>query len=76
MRLFQILGKLEALALRRIISLEKRLLKGMHLCEQHKEFMSDYLFSNHIEQVSESLLNNFYYIPHQAVLKPLVLLPN
>lgn len=61
-------------AQRRFHSLEKRLLQNSSLYELYSEFMTDYLKSGHMEEISSSIATNssekIYYIPHHSVIKP------
>lgn len=60
------------IAHRNFLSLERRLLKCPALYKQYRDFMQDYLDSNHMDAVPNTTVNSHhtYYIPHHCVLKP------
>lgn len=59
------------LALRRFLSLERRLLQNPTLYEAYSTFMQDYLDSHHMEKITNDITSTkTYYIPHHCVLKP------
>lgn len=65
------LGNSQTIAIRRFISLEKRLLKDPKLKEMYLKFIEEYRQLGHLEEY-----NNFdpntphYFLPHHCVLKP------
>lgn len=60
-----------SLALRRFLSLERRLLRTPALYKEYADFMQEYLQNKHMEPVQNvPANNNSYYIPHHCVLKP------
>lgn len=61
-----------AIALKRFLSLEKKLDANADLKNAYVAFMDDYAACNHLEEVfaPSSDVGNFYYIPHHGVLRP------
>lgn len=61
-----------SIALRRFLSMEKRLLRDASAYESYKEVINDYLTSGHMIQTNtpDADSGHFYYIPHHYVLKP------
>ncbi|XP_028157810.1 uncharacterized protein LOC114350993 isoform X2 [Ostrinia furnacalis] len=58
-------------ALRRFHAIEKRLSRDNELYTQYREFMSDYIESNHMSLVPlDQMGRGKYYIPHHCVLRP------
>lgn len=59
------------IALKRFISLEKRLLRDPSLHAKYSECLKEYLVLNQMKPVSPptGITNNFYYIPHHCVIK-------
>lgn len=65
-------GNTREIALRRFMSLEKRLSQNKEMYLAYSNVIRDYLDSNHMTLVHEPLLNeiyNYFYIPHHAVVK-------
>nr|XP_022908869.1 uncharacterized protein LOC111420176 [Onthophagus taurus] len=65
------LGQSYSQALRRFLSLEKRLIKNSTVYDKYKEFMEDYLAKGHMSLVPSPSYNHLssYYIPHHPVLR-------
>lgn len=57
-------------ALRRFYAIEKRLSQDPELYNQYREFMSDYIESDHMSLVPPDQSVGKYYIPHHCVLRP------
>ncbi|XP_063218586.1 uncharacterized protein LOC134528849 [Bacillus rossius redtenbacheri] len=65
------LGASRPQALNRFLRLENRLKSDPKLKAMYSEFMSDYVASGHMEEVTESQIpSESYYIPHHCVVKP------
>ncbi|XP_063240264.1 uncharacterized protein LOC134541050 [Bacillus rossius redtenbacheri] len=65
------LGASRPQALNRFLRLENRLKSDPKLKAMYSEFMSDYVASGHMEEVTESQIPSAsYYIPHHCVVKP------
>ncbi|XP_067622000.1 uncharacterized protein [Eurosta solidaginis] len=65
------IGESYTTALRRFISLERRLERSPNLKSQYVAFMDEYQSLGHMEVVPYPNLNEpHYYIPHHCVLKP------
>lgn len=65
-------GDTRSIALRRFLSLERRLLQNDEFYKTYSAVMQDYLDNNHMEPVSTPLTNNnneYFYIAHHAVFK-------
>lgn len=59
------------IALKRFLSLERRLLKNPALYAQYRDFMENYLSSGHMALIKDvTPSTQFYYIPHHCVVKP------
>lgn len=64
-------GDSRSLALRRFLSLERRLINNPTLKNLYSEFMQDYINSEHMVITNApGDTNNTYYIPHHCILKP------
>lgn len=60
-----------SLALRRFLSLERRLLATPDIYKQYSNFIQEYLTSDYLERVPvDSTLKHIFYIPHHCVFKP------
>ena len=66
-----ILGDIRELAMRRFLSLERRLTSQVIMYESYREFIREYLELGHMELVSEveKCPANVYYLPHHPVIK-------
>lgn len=64
------LGESEGIAMKRLISLEKRFKRLPELKEEYVKFMNEYLRLGHMKLI-EQLVNNIkrVFLPHQAVIK-------
>lgn len=62
-----------AIALKRFLSLEKKLQNNSEFSKNYVAFMEDYVACRHLEECRppEVDVGNFYYIPHHGVLRPL-----
>ncbi|XP_074038689.1 uncharacterized protein [Leptinotarsa decemlineata] len=59
------------IALKRFLSLERRLRNDPNTYSQYSDFMREYLSLNHMELISDITPSpSHYYIPHHCVLKP------
>ncbi|XP_025202896.1 uncharacterized protein LOC112599977 [Melanaphis sacchari] len=67
-----ILGDSYSMAQTRFRSLEHRLSQNEDLSKQYKEFMRDYLASQHMELVpmNQRVTPYCYYIPHHCIMRP------
>ena len=66
-----VLGDSFAQAKRRLLSLERRLVRSPEIYEQYREFLAEYCKLQHMEAVdSNDLCKVRYYIPHSCVVKP------
>lgn len=65
------LGSSYDIAFRRFLSLERRLSKDSELKAQYSRFLEEYKVLGHMSEVKNpNLEENYYYLPHQCVLKP------
>lgn len=66
-----VLGNSFDQALRRFQGLERRFKSDPTLCSKYKEFMNEYLLSNHMHLVPKQTVENqvCYYMPHHPVIK-------
>ncbi|XP_074033086.1 uncharacterized protein [Leptinotarsa decemlineata] len=65
-------GNTRGIALRRFLSLEKRLSQDKKLCLSYSNVLSDYLQKGHLIKVPPppvTELTDYFYIPHHAVIK-------
>ncbi|XP_074028527.1 uncharacterized protein [Leptinotarsa decemlineata] len=65
-------GNTREIALRRFLSLEKRLSQDKKLCLSYSNVLSDYLQKGHLIKVPPppvTELTDYFYIPHHAVIK-------
>ncbi|XP_026819200.1 uncharacterized protein LOC113557858 [Rhopalosiphum maidis] len=67
-----ILGDSKDMALKRFHYLEHRLSREEGLSQQYKDFMRDYLTSQHMEVIptNQKMTPYCYYIPHHCILRP------
>ncbi|XP_045477352.1 uncharacterized protein LOC123682646 [Harmonia axyridis] len=64
-------GDTYSLALRRFLSLERRLIRTPEVYQEYCHFMKDYLSSNHMSSVITDVeTENNFYIPHHCIIKP------
>lgn len=65
------LGESRSIAMRRFLSLEKRLSRQPELKVEYSKFMSEYLSLDHMRKVSISLdtITPHFYLPQHAVIK-------
>lgn len=65
------IGETRDLALRRLLSLERRLKRDDILELKYRDFMNDYLILGHMQPIEPSIAQHFpkYYIPHHGVFK-------
>lgn len=64
-------GDTYSLAFRRLLSLERRLIKASSVYDEYRNFMSDYISSNHMSLITSDFRSeNSFYIPHHCVIKP------
>ncbi|KAJ8915289.1 hypothetical protein NQ315_014797 [Exocentrus adspersus] len=64
------LGESYSIALKRFLSLEKRLSNNSFLRDKYMEIFRDYLGQGHMSKVTENNnLTAHYFIPHHAVFK-------
>ncbi|XP_055633313.1 uncharacterized protein LOC129773693 [Toxorhynchites rutilus septentrionalis] len=69
----QDIGNNRTLAMRRFLSLERRLARNPELKQQYQQFIKEYESMGHCREIKESncsLDKGTYYIPHQAILRP------
>ncbi|XP_050547299.1 uncharacterized protein LOC126908985 [Daktulosphaira vitifoliae] len=65
-----ILGESYQIALKRFLSLERRLQTNIELKNLYSKFINEYLELNHMERILiDESTNNTYYIPHHAIYK-------
>ncbi|XP_075162888.1 uncharacterized protein LOC142235521 [Haematobia irritans] len=66
-----VLGDSRDIALRRFLSIERKLNKNSELKEQYSKFMKEYEELGHMSPIEEkSISSPNYYIPHHCVLRP------
>jgi len=67
------LGESRDVALKRFLSMEKRLITQPSVYEEYKKFMQEYINLNHIREVNihptTSPSTQSFYLPHHAVRK-------
>lgn len=65
-----ILGDSRYMAIKRLISLERRLAKDSYLSQEYAKFIAEYIALGHMHVVpSEEVTKPAYYLPHHAVIK-------
>ncbi|XP_058449149.1 uncharacterized protein LOC131429118 [Malaya genurostris] len=69
------LGDSKQMALKRLLSLEKRLSKNWLLAKDYSEFINEYVALGHMHRICSlqnytALLGNDYFLPHHAVERP------
>ncbi|XP_058840931.1 uncharacterized protein LOC131696405 [Topomyia yanbarensis] len=64
------LGDSKGTAVKRFMSLERRLAANPELKAQYSEFIHEYQALGHMSEVVEDTSDTVYHLPHHAVLKP------
>ncbi|XP_045542800.1 uncharacterized protein LOC123723621 [Papilio machaon] len=62
-------GKSKETALRRFISLEKKLLRNPRLYDEYKKVIADYINQSHMVKVTDDKSKKVFYLPHHAVVR-------
>ncbi|XP_055527479.1 uncharacterized protein LOC129720089 [Wyeomyia smithii] len=65
------IGESSDIAFRRLLGLERRLLKDVELRQQYDQFMEEYLYLGHMRKVETRSLEQVthFYLPHHPVVK-------
>lgn len=65
-------GDIRTLAMRRFLSLERKLKNDLCLRETYSSIIQDYIENGHLEiapTTTSNVVNNFYYLPHSCVFR-------